>query len=346
MAFPKRLSDILTPPSWLWSSKPDRTGTGSSPDHVNTGPSLSHVGDILKKLLGAESPSSPSSDSAAQLSQLKEIAKKYGCQHLAHEIRDTVGRLPETSSSGEAYKKGRGFELAADLFIQHARGLMRDLPSGAALREVKATVAEIVSCYFLAGKHLKGVEASLDFSSVILCQCVAAPSMAEDYMRTAHEIGGSTLDLTLQADESLRHSNRSSDSDPGDLQGTARGIPTELLSYLGDSQEQVRNLRDKLADIVRGSVVEDAGPVSPDRWAYLTAVAHEAEAAGHTSLAAAAWEAMAALPGQAGRPAGADCVNFAVALYEKSARTAQECGLLSTSRQIRARVDGIRKRSH
>ena len=105
MSIRKRISQILTP-SIRRTSPEVETGFGLRREIGGA----ARIGDILRRLLVDNNQDTESTQT--ELSDLRDIASKYGCYLIACEIQECVSSMPNEDEDGRAFKKGRGFELA------------------------------------------------------------------------------------------------------------------------------------------------------------------------------------------------------------------------------------------
>ncbi len=282
----KRLSDILTPPTWLFPAS--KSDLPPAPDVIeaNAGPSLAEIAPMLKELL--QPGKLNEGEMRARLGRIKELSAKYGFVQVAREIRDTVDRLPETAADGAEYRKSRGYELACDLTIQHARSKLRVQEPAKVLPEVVAAASEVLESLFAAGKHVKAIELTIDLMDSVLERVCAGQGTCDEYLRTAQEIAAYALERSLVVDEASRKARMNSAQD-----GTVAGkdfviVPAEALAQLAATCERVRGARRRMSSLER--VADGAA-----RMRFLQIVAEESAAANLWPLAATALEESATL---------------------------------------------------
>ena len=314
MTIRKRLSDILTPPTWLYTPSPASETTPSSPP-PETGPSLSEVGPLLKELLMPGEV--PEQTTRGRLGRLKEISSKYGCLQVAREIRDTVQRMPEIGTGGVPYKKNRGYDLACDLFLQHARKRLDGADSKAALYDVVTVSEEIQHCLFASKRHVKGIDLGLDLMESVLERMCTGSEGCGDYMQFAQEIVGRTLDAALASDEArraLRPGKRTED-DGAEI----ATIPAPVLEYLSAVSERLKQLRRRLGS--------EPAPAARARAEFLSHVSQDAATTMLHGLAARSLEEFAAFVKSTDADRAQTLRKHAFTYYEKARVEASGIGL-------------------
>jgi len=324
----KRLSGILTPPSWLIPSTKSNPPPMAEPS-ASTGPSLADLGPILKDLL--EPGRLNESETRERLGRVKELGAKYGCVQVAREIRDTVERMPAATSEGVEYRKNRGFELACDLTLQHARQRLRSNAPAEALTEVVAVAEEVLECLFAPGKHLKGIELNIDLMDSVLHQVSVGEGNCDDYLRTAQEIATKTLERSLSADEAARGVKSAELDDDLDLDSSGpSGIPADALAYLATVCERMRGARRRMSGVERISE-----PTA--RLRFMGAVSEEAAAANVWGLAVSALAASAAMMRERNPNESAMLLKRAKAVCDRAAEEADNAGLKFLAQRYRQR---------
>ena len=158
MSILKRITQILTPPIRRKSKLKD-----TSLSSVRESGGATRIGDMLKHLLTEEKKDAESIRDA--LSELRDIASEYGSYMTATEIRDCVLRMPDKDEEGRAYRKGRGYELAADLYQQSLSKKIIAVDEGILAiepEEFSGYCKELLECLFLARKHRRGIQVCLE----------------------------------------------------------------------------------------------------------------------------------------------------------------------------------------
>jgi len=331
MSFRKRLSGILTPPSWIVpSSKSDPGLTSYSPE-LDSGPSLAEIGSILHELLEPERLNTD--EVKNRLGRIKDITGKYGYVQVAREIRDTVERMPNATGAGVAYRKTRGYELACDLTLQYARKRLRGEGGSEVCVEAVGVASEVVECLFATGKYTKGIELALDLMDAVLMRTCEGEGPCDDVLRAAQEIAAQTLERSLAADEQARgNKSNSGDDQLDDLDSDPGGsIPAETLQYLATAAERVRGARRRLSKLERISE-----PTA--RLRFLGTVAEEAAGANLWTLAAGALDASAAMVRERNPNEAAAMDLRSRAVCERAAAEAQNARMNLLAQRYHARA--------
>jgi hypothetical protein len=276
------------------------------------------VGSILKELL---TPGLlPDAATKARLGRLKEISAKYGCLQVAREIRDTVQRMPDSSSTGAEYKKNRGYDLACDLFLQHGRKRVEGSDSKAALFDVVTVAEEVQQCLFASNRHVKGIDLGLDLMECVLERASVGPGPCDEYLKAAQEVIGRSLEGALTADESSRASRSASKSSEEAISAPELvAVPSALLEYLSGMSARLRSLRRRLG--------ESATTEPRVRLEYVSHLAQDAATEQLWGLAGRASEEAGALMAESNPGQSKVVRQYAFKLYEKARVEASEVGL-------------------
>jgi hypothetical protein len=247
---------------------------------------------------------------------LKEISAKYGCLQVAREIRDTVQRMPDTGADGVAYKKNRGYDLASDLFLQHARKRLEGSDSKAALYDVATVADEIQQCLFACNRCVKGIDIGLDLMHAVLERACVTMGPSEEYLKTAQEIVGRMLEGALAADEAGRASKK---SENGSSDADATAVPAPLLEFVSAMNERLRLLRRRMG--------EAATKEPRARAEHLKNVCEDATSVSLSGLAARALEESAAMLAESNVDRARALRQHAFKFYEKGRTEASGVGL-------------------
>jgi hypothetical protein len=152
MSFRKRITEILTPPS---RHKSDFEQLGVAGKQEIGG--VARIGDILTWLLCDVGQGDKAT--RVELKELRKIATKYGIYLTACEIQGCVVRMPDVDEAGNSFKKGRGFELAADLHYQSLIGWIKGGDDGAlevGSEEFSKYFSELLESFFRRRSILRG----------------------------------------------------------------------------------------------------------------------------------------------------------------------------------------------
>ncbi len=245
MSIRKRITQILTPPTRRKSKLED---TSLSSDRESGG--AARIGDILKHLLPEARKDTESIQ--ADFSELKKIASEYGSYTTATEIRDCVLRMPNEDEEGRAYRKGRGYELAANFYHQSLSDRIIAVDGGILAvepREFSGYCKELLECFFLARKHRRGIQVCLGICEVLVFRGCVPSEAARLYPSWAKESVLGVLELTLQekerADQNYNRTKREhrkinapipEESSPSDA------VDEGLLAYLHELRQKVSEI--------------------------------------------------------------------------------------------------------
>ena len=195
----------------------------------------------------------------ANLAELKKIAKKYGSGFVASEIRDCIGRMPDRDDDGLPYKKGRGYELAADLYLQHLNKLIDDIEERSispTVQEFEECVSALLWCLFRAEKYRKGVETCVQVGEDLVRRSCYRSNHVHLYLHLAERTAACIVQIAFQKMEEIernfnlaKRSSRKFDSPPPEEPDPASIIDNTLIAYLRDLQQQVLQARTDLAGL-------------------------------------------------------------------------------------------------
>ncbi|MFP6581131.1 MAG: hypothetical protein VCD00_01100 [Candidatus Hydrogenedentota bacterium] len=246
----KQISRILTPPT-RHTSREERTDLGPGKEVAGA----ARIGDILKCLLVDEKPGVDNIQ--AELSELRDIASKLGIYMVACEIRECVSSMPHEDKKGRMYKKGRGFELAADLHQQNLSIKLSALSEGRTdmgPEGFSRYFREVLDCFFLAKKHRKGIQVCLGTCEELLIRACDRSGSAQVFPSLAQECVAVILELVLREKERNDHSysrakqeNRRSDTPLPRVPLPPDFLDDGLHSYLSDSRERIVMVASALA---------------------------------------------------------------------------------------------------
>jgi len=345
MSFVKRLTQIITPPIWRRESPP----TIGTEDHAlpTAGPRVSEVKEILECLLD---PGDRTEDLTRQmLERLREIAKKYGRMNTAREVRDCVLRMTETNAVGRPYKKGRGYELAADLIFQHVQQQLRGLETTEGVEHIKelpALVHEILDCLVLAIRYVKGVELCLDISDQLI-QGVLIRRSAGHHLRIAEQILAETLEKCLSEQEHQEQAKRVVKSAGTDEEIEHGHRDSALLAYLSRKKTSVHKVSAILMNAPYPGSRDAVGSASAaELGTHLESFVSVSKTAGETRdyvLASYCTEQAAIVLRRAGRTDAKSYAAQAVLMYEKAAATEREVGLRTRAARHHSSAARIRE---
>lgn len=342
MGFRKRISQILTPPTRRKSefdSDPAQTpapGIGGA----------TRINEILKKLLLDEDRDSESTH--ANLSELREVAAKYGSYMTACEIQECVIELPMKDEAGNHYKKERGYELAADL---HQQDLMTRL---SAVSEGKSTDSledfgrffkNPVGCHFLAEKHRKGIQLSLATTEdLILRGCSPNPN-APKFIALAELSAKTLMTLALQEKEKkerdynkAKRNQRNFDTPIPEDMVAPNDIEDLLLSFLDDFRKKVTQVTAAIRQ--QGALPQvdfrelkgtEGKEIFTQHLVYTETIRNIAHAAQYYPLESFAYEQAGTVRELAAPGKGIEIFGLAAQLIERQADTEKTLGLKQLS---------------
>lgn len=197
MSFRKRITEMLTPPIRHSS---DREEFGSKGGGEIGG--AARIGEILNRLLCDASSSKEAV--RIELEALRKIAVQYGSYLTACEIQECVLRMPNANEGGHVFRKGRGFELAADLHYQSLVGRIKGAGDGTLSIETDEFAkyfGELLESYFSAKKHRKGIQVCIGICEDLLTRGCGSSRGAKACPGFANASMVAMMDLALREKE-------------------------------------------------------------------------------------------------------------------------------------------------
>ena len=349
MSFIKRISQILTPiPLGRRSNPPEDTPPPSDFDDAEA-PRVSEIHGILETLLRDEARSRE--ETSELLSRVKEIAARYGIEMIAGEIRDSVLRMPEKAEDGTPFKTARGFEIAADLFLQYLRNSVHAVEGGTEtdrLAKIPGLAGEVLASLFLAKKPVSAVEVCFDIAHHLLQRVCFSSPVGFGYARTAEEIIVQTLDVTL--DEATKHPQQQEEESSPDPPDPVRkeSLTTAHLQHLAQQRDLIQGLRRRFSALatsppMRGDeTVEETSEASlRAQLDFVVSLAQAAKAENHEAFAAYCLEQAANYASMLKRQDAVAYAREAIRIYEQLAASEQAAGLPTLCRNHRSNVERL-----
>ncbi len=341
MSFIKRVSQILTPP--FRHKAKSAPGASPIPDKDAT---ASLVNDILRELC-LDQPLEEEK-TRRNLEELKKIATAYGGYFTASEIRDCLGRMPESSEKRIPYKKGRGYELAAGLYLQHLRKCIDDIEEWSIspnLKEFHECLSELFSCLLLADKYRKGIEVCLECCESLACRSCYRSNHFWIYLDLSKRTAASLSQAAFEKMEELERDfnlekrfSRKFDTPPPDEPRASAIIGKALIEHLAELRRQISQVGTDIAKLNSKPVLsreefENANDENEiiRHLDYLHAVTDVAQESKFLVLAAFAEEQAGLLHEELKRGTGSKFFLGAARLYKAQGDTEQRLHLRNLS---------------
>lgn len=354
MGFLKRISQIITPLIGLKSrsskSSSSKRNKQRDTNHsvVREGGRADRIGHILAHLLSESK--SDSRNAHDELLELKDIASEYGAYMTATEIRDCVLRMPDADSEGKAYRKGRGYELAADLFRQDLVKKVKPVHKGilaVSAEEFAAYCKELLECFFLAEKHRRGIQICLVICEDLIIRSCSPSEAARQYSSLARDSVRAILELVLdeklQADREYnraKREHRKFDTPMPEDNPSPAAVDEALVAYLDELRGKVHEIDAALSraearpDVdlgkLQGNEEED---VLARLLAYTESIRALAKSTRYLPLHALAYEQAAQIKDSMVRGSGAEYYKGAALVSEKEAEKESEFNFTVLSRK-------------
>lgn len=343
MSILKRITQILTPPIRRKSKLKD-----TSLSSVRESGGATRIGDILKHLLTEEKKDAESIRDA--LSELRDIASEYGSYMTATEIRDCVLRMPDKDEEGRAYRKGRGYELAADLYQQSLSKKIIAVDEGILAiepEEFSGYCKELLECLFLARKYRRGIQVCLEICEDLVFRGCDPSEAARLYRSWAKESVTGVLELTLQEKEQAdriynraKREHRKIDTPMPEDSSSSAALDEGLLIHLDELRQKVLQIAMALsrADVkpeiayrdLKGTKEND---VLQKHLAYTELLRRISSSAQYLPLEAFAYEQAAVIKESMARGSGLDHFKAAAQLFVKQAEIERNLSLAVLSRR-------------
>ena len=343
MSILKRITQILTPPIRRKSKLKD-----TSLSSVRESGGATRIGDILKHLLTEEKKDAESIRDA--LSELRDIASEYGSYMTATEIRDCVLRMPDKDEEGRAYRKGRGYELAADLYQQSLSKKIIAVDEGILAiepEEFSGYCKELLECLFLARKYRRGIQVCLEICEDLVFRGCDPSEAARLYRSWAKESVTGVLELTLQEKEQAdriynraKREHRKIDTPMPEDSSPSAALDEGLLIHLDELRQKVLQIAMALsrADVkpeiayrdLKGTKEND---VLQKHLAYTELLRRISSSAQYLPLEAFAYEQAAVIKESMARGSGLDHFKAAAQLFVKQAEIERNLSLAVLSRR-------------
>lgn len=350
----RRITQFLTPP-------PMRKPSGQEPVDW-TEPqqvSASMLRPILQSLLAGQPPDEFAPKRS--LSDLREIATRYGAYPTASEIQNCLARMPEKDSEGVAYKKGRGYELAASLYTQHLNKEIdgvegKSKPLGPNLFE--EFVRELVECLFKGQLVRRGVEITIVTVEKLLSKAVDSFEYRELYLTLAHRCVECTIASSLEKVEAdLEAANRAArryekgESPPPTPSSPLQTLDQELIAYLKNMETRVEVIKEGFTQFPMRPAMRGTGSEQkPDQKTirrhleYLHGLMQIVNDAGYRPLLGLLKERGGVLREQVSKGAGVDFLRSAAGDYEWQGDKEASLHLVNLSRKRYARAANLYRR--
>jgi hypothetical protein len=239
--------------------------------------------------------------------------------------------LPDETEGGAAYKKSRGYELACDLSLQHARKQLHTADLNTAVAEVTAVAKEVIESLFAADKHTKAIELNVDLMDAVLQQVTNNETACDELLRTAHEIAGHALERSLAEEESTGGARGRRNGAEAEEASEVGRVSALALEFLSNVSERMRVVRRRLSGLERAD-----NPSAKLRC--LAKIAEEAAAANVWPLAAYALEDGSSLLQKHGSPDGEAWSRRARSVWDRAAAESEASGLALLAKRYRQRV--------
>lgn len=210
---------------------------------------------LVHTLAAARSLDDPNAREA--LEGLRAIAS-HGSRHfIAGEIQSIADRLPAKRKDGTVYTRGRGYCLAADLYLKDllkeiAKVETGERPIGPSI--FRGYCNEVVDCLFAAEKAQRGVEIPLELVDGLLAKAIGSVSHQEIYLTLAIQALNSVQELAIQKlgrDAVIRRktirSDMSEETPPPGHRSKHTSIDKEIISYLNGLKQSVTLIKEHLS---------------------------------------------------------------------------------------------------
>lgn len=343
MSIRKRISQILTP-SIRRTSPEVETGFGLRREIGGA----ARIGDILRRLLVDNNQDAESIQT--ELSDLRDIASKYGCYLIACEIQECVSSMPNEDEDGRAFKKGRGFELAANLYQQNISKRINAVNEGdlnVEPEEFSRYVRELLECLFLAKKHRRGIQVCIEICEYLVLRGCDLSIDRHLFLSLAKDSAVTILELSLhvkeKADREYNRAKRESrefDTPIPDYSFYPDGVDEEILSHLDGLARKIAEVADSLSE-TEAKAKRDSLVLAPkfdeatvaNHLSYLEIVRNISNKAQYLPLEAFSYEQTGKFKESMQPGDGQEFVKVAAQLFERQAIAEGDLGLDILSRQ-------------
>ncbi|MBI4559651.1 MAG: hypothetical protein HY706_18845 [Candidatus Hydrogenedentes bacterium] len=245
MEFLKRFTELLTPPPFRKTPKPEPASWyDSGPDFA------AQIKPLLKALATYPSLEIPSAKDT--LAEFKRLAMEKGLYLTAYEIKTQLDSMPRLDRDGAFYHKHRGYVLAADFFLGHIRREIaavkaKSQPMGRNI--FKGYCTEMVGCLLRGENPRRAIEIPVLVLDELLAAAVDSPNKGDLVLDLALQALAGTDELISQfveqqfaeAIKSTPPGSRHLGNTPQPRSSSA-ALGEAVVRYLDDLQEKVAKL--------------------------------------------------------------------------------------------------------